>query len=73
MTCNFGALEVIAMYFTFLETSNPFLFGQESRGVYFYEKFKLFRYDLEIFETIPESHEIFYLRDVKIMPDIVTA
>ena len=28
-TCNFEALEVTAMYFTFLETSNLFLFGQE--------------------------------------------
>ena len=27
-TCNFEALEVTAMYFTFLETSNLFLFGQ---------------------------------------------
>ena len=28
-TCNFEALEVTAMYFTFSETSNLFLFGQE--------------------------------------------
>ena len=28
-TCNFEALEVTAMYCTFLETSNLFLFGQE--------------------------------------------
>jgi len=28
-TCNFEALEATAMYFTFLETSNLFLFGQE--------------------------------------------
>ena len=27
--CNFEALEVTAMYFTFSETSNLFLFGQE--------------------------------------------
>ena len=32
-TCNFEALKVTAMYFTFSETSNLFLFGQErSRG-----------------------------------------
>ena len=33
-TCNFKALEVTAMYFTFLETSNLFLFGQERSRAY---------------------------------------
>ena len=35
-TCNFVALEVTAMYFTFLETSNLFLFGQERSRVQLY-------------------------------------
>ena len=35
-TCNFEALEVTAMYFTFLETSNLFLFGQERSRVQLY-------------------------------------
>ena len=31
-TCNFEVLEVTAMYFTFLETSSLYLFGQERSG-----------------------------------------
>ena len=32
-TCNFEELKGTAMYFTFLETSNLFLFGQEVKRV----------------------------------------
>ena len=38
-TCNFEALEVTAMYFTFLETSNLFLFGQERSSMICYQEY----------------------------------